>query len=261
MGLIRIVPLHGVRASRLLFWLLFSLLVFISVRTLNLDIDSLLSGIPYGISLIAEMFPPDFSRWGKIVSMGYETVAMAVWGTFLGILFSIPLGFLSARNTSPNVLVCRLAKSFVNLVRSIPEILYALIFVVSLGMGPLAGVLALTAGTVGLLSKFFAESVESIDPNPVEAIEATGARFLQKISHSVFPMVLPLFNSYNLFLLDRNIRASTVMGIVGAGGIGFELLINTRLFENQKTCTIIIVILITITTVDWISSYLRKRVV
>jgi len=128
-------------------------------------------------------------------------------------------------------------------------------------MGPIAGVMALMVGTVGLLSKFYAESLESIDPGPVEAIVATGAKFPQKISHSVVPMVMPLFNSSNLFLLDRNIRASTVMGIVGAGGIGFELVMNVRLFEHQKTAAIVTVILITILAVEWISFYLRKKMV
>jgi phosphonate transport system permease protein len=121
--------------------------------------------------------------------------------------------------------------------------------------------MAIGLHTTGFLGKFYAEAIENLDPNPIEAVDATGARFSQKISHAVMPLMMPLFNSYNLFLLDRNIRASTVMGIVGAGGIGFELIMNTRLFEMQKTATIIIVILIAILGVEWVSTYLRKRVV
>jgi phosphonate transport system permease protein len=139
--------------------------------------------------------------------------------------------------------------------------MFALIFVAAVGLGPFAGVLAIAIHTAGFLGKFYAEAIENVDPKPVEAVEATGARFIQRIRHAVFPQVMPLFNSYNLYILDRNIRASTVIGIVGAGGIGFDLVMSMKLFEYQKTATLILIILFTIMLVDGLSSYLRKKVV
>jgi phosphonate transport system permease protein len=190
-----------------------------------------------------------------------ETVGMGISGTCLAIVLSIPLGALAARNVNRNKFIYNLVKEVTNFFRAMPELVFALIFVVAVGLGPFAGVLALGLHTAGFLGKFYAEAMENVDPNPVEAVEATGARFLQRLSHSIFPQVLPLFNSYNLFILDRNIRASTIMGLVGAGGIGFELVMTSRMFEYRQMAAMLLVILATIMAVDWLSAYLRKQVV
>lgn len=250
----------GMRIKEIIFWIILTTLVLFSFKTLNLNISTLISGIPYGVSLIMEMFPPDFSGWKQITLLSAETVAMAIWGTLLGILFSIPLGFLSAKNISPNTFVYVLSKSFVSLIRSIPEILYALVFVVSIGMGPAAGVMALMVGTVGLLSKFYAESLESIDPGPVEAVRATGAHKLGVIRHAIFPQVFPLFTGYNLYLLDHNIRVAMTIGIIGAGGLGIELFTQMRRFQYQNVSAILIIILLLVSIIDRLSAYLRKAI-
>ena len=260
MGISDLGSLPGMRVRRLVFWALLLAPVFLSFKILNLDIKTLVSGFPYAVSLIREMFPPDFSGWRRIIFLGAETICMAISGTFLGIMLSIPLGFLSARNTTPNKYVYRLSRSFVSLMRSIPEILYALIFVVSLGMGPVAGIMALTAGTMGLLSKFYAEAVESIDPHPIEAVRATGACSLSVIRHAIFPQVLPLFMGYNLYLLDHNIRVAMAIGIVGAGGLGIELFTQMRAFQYQKVAAILIVVLLLVSFIDRLSAYLRKAI-
>jgi len=140
-------------------------------------------------------------------------------------------------------------------------VVFALIFVVAVGLGPFAGVLALGVHSAGLLAKFYAEAIENIDTKPKEALEATGARMIQVIRHAVFPLIMPLFNSYNLYILDRNIRTSTVLGIVGAGGIGFELVMGMRLFQYQKILALLIMILGTIFVVDKISEYVIKKIV
>jgi phosphonate transport system permease protein len=121
--------------------------------------------------------------------------------------------------------------------------------------------LALGLNTAGFLGKFYAEAIENVDPKPVEAVEAAGARFFQRIGHSIFPQVSPLFNSYNLYILERNIRYSTIMGLVGAGGIGFELVMTSRMFEYRQEAAMLLIIVATIMIVDRLSAFIRKRVV
>ena len=207
------------------------------------------------------MFPPDFSRIRVYLRLMLETVAMGVSGTFMAILLGIPLGALAARNLNRNVIIYNLAKEITNFFRAMPELVFALIFVVAVGLGPFAGVLALGLNTAGFLGKFYAEAIENVDPKPVEAVEAAGARFFQRIGHSIFPQVSPLFNSYNLYILERNIRYSTIMGLVGAGGIGFELVMTSRMFEYRQESAMLLIIMATIMMVDRLSAYIRKRVV
>lgn len=166
---------------------------------------------------------------------------------------------MSARNIIGFGFLNGLSRELCNFLRAMPELMFALLFVAAVGLGPFAGVLAIALHTAGFLGKFYAESIENIDTKPLEAVDSTGASFIQKLRYAVFPQILPLFYSYNLYLLDRNIRASTVMGVVGAGGIGFELVMSMKVFDYQRTLTIILLILVTILIVDNISSYLRKK--
>ncbi len=128
-------------------------------------------------------------------------------------------------------------------------------------LGPFAGVFALGLHTAGCLGEFYAEAIGNVDPKAVEAVQASGAGLLQRVSHSIFPQVLPLFNSCNLYILDRNIRYSTIMGLVGAGGIGFELVMTSRMFEYRQMAAMLLIILATVMLVDWRSAYLRKKLV
>ena len=242
-------------------WSLFIIIMILSFRVSGLDIKTLVGGLSYSVSLIKEMFPPDFSRWEKILLLSVETIAIGFWGTILGMTISFPLGFLSAKNTSDNLILYNISKGLVNFLRAIPDIMYAIVFVTSLGMGSLAGVLALALSTVGLLSKFYAEAIESIDRKPVEAIEATGSHGLGVIRHAVLPQVFPLFMGYNLYLLDHNIRAAMVLGLVGAGGLGVELFTQMRSFNYQKAAAILIIIFAIITIIDRVSAQLRKNII
>lgn len=237
------------------------LLTLISIYFMPVDFKEMAAGAPRIWEFLKGMFPPDFSRISVYLKLMLETVGMGISGTFLAMALAIPLGVLAARNVSHHPVIYNLAKEITNFLRAIPDLVFALIFVVAVGLGPFAGVLALGLNTAGFLGKFYAEAIENVDPKPVEAVEATGARFLQRIGHAIFPQVLPLFNSYNLYILDRNIRYSTIMGLVGAGGIGFELVMTSRMFEYRQMAAMLLVILTTILLVDWLSAYLRKRVV
>ena len=254
-------PLSPWTVKGLFLWSLFLVILALSFRVSHLDMRTLFEGFSFSVSLVREMFPPDFSRWNKIALLSLETIAMGFWGTIIGMLFSFPLGFLSAKNTSGNSAVYIVSKHLVNLLRAIPDVLYALLFVTSLGMGPLAGVLALAVSTVGMLSKFYAEAVESIDIKPVEAIEATGGHGLSILRYAVFPQVYPLFMGYNLYLLDHNIRVALTLGLVGAGGLGVELFTQMRSFHYQKASAIIIIIFAIITVIDRVSAHIRHRII
>lgn len=233
----------------------------LSLLFIPISLSDVVNGLPLIWNFLTGMFPPDFSRWAMYGKLMLETVGMGISGTFLAILLSIPLGMFSAKNVGFSKIIYNLMKEITNFLRAMPELMFALVFVVAVGLGPFAGVLALGFHTAGFLGKFYAEAIENIDPGPVEAIEAVGSRFFQKIRHGVWVQVSPLVNSYNLYILDRNIRASTVMGIVGAGGIGFELVMSVKLFEYQQTAALILVILVTILSFDWLSAYLREKIV
>jgi len=252
---------RATRSRNLLLLTVFVTATFASLFFVSLDMGQIYGGFLRVLGFMIEAVPPDISETPLYLRLMLETLAIGVCGTTLAIILSAPLGLLAARNITSSHWLYNLSKELTNLLRAMPELIFALVFVAAVGLGPIAGVMAIGLHTTGFLGKFYAEAIENLDPNPIEAIDATGARFSQKISHAVVPLMMPLFNSYNLFLLDRNIRASTVMGIVGAGGIGFELIMNTRLFEIQKVVTMIIVILIAIIGVEWISNVLRKRAV
>lgn len=252
---------QGTKVRRFLLWFLLIIILALSFKASQIDIRTFIDGMPHALSLIKEMFPPDFARWKRIITLTAETISVGFWGTLLGILVSVPLGIFSAKNTSPNAVIYNTSKELVNLLRAVPDIIYALIFVTAIGIGPVAGVIALMLATVGLLGKFYAEAVETIDPKPVEAIEAAGSHKLSVIRHAVVPQVFPLFMGYNLYALDHNIRAAMALGLVGAGGLGIELFTQMRSFNYQKVSAILIVMLIIIIAIDRVSAYLRKGII
>ena len=242
---------------------LFSILGVVFLYTLvdmSTQLAALTRSVPLFFEIIGFMFPPDFSDIGKYISLIVETLGMAIAGSILAIFLSVFLGILSARNIVRQGLVNRLASGICSFCRAMPDVLFALFFVVSVGLGPFAGVIALALSSIGFLGKFYGEAIENIDPKPLEAVDATGAATSQKIVHAVIPQVLPLFNSYNLYILDRNVRTSTILGIVGAGGIGFELTVAMRLCDYQKTAAIVLVIFFTVLLVDYISTAARKKI-
>jgi phosphonate transport system permease protein len=249
------------RGQDVILLVVIGLFILVSLFSVPVYPQELITGMPRIWTFLKGMAPPDFSRISVYVKLMLETVAMGISGTFLAIVLGGPLGVLAARNVTRNSIIYNMAKEITNFLRATPDLVFALIFVVAVGLGPFAGVLALGLNTAGFLGKFYAEAIENVDSKPVEAVEASGATFIHRIVHSIFPQVLPLFNSYNLYILDRNIRYSTIMGLVGAGGIGFELVMTSRMFEYRQMSAMLLIILATIMLVDWLSSYLRKRVV
>ena len=224
-----------------------------------LDGGRLAEGLPAIGVLLGEMVPPDFGNARDWVGPILDTLAMSLAGTAVAVLLSLPLGILAARNTSPHPLVYRAARLFLNFFRAIPELILGIVFVAAVGFGPLPGVLALGLHSVGMVGKFFAEAVEHVDPRPVEAAHAAGASPFQVVQHAILPQVMPQFLDVMVYRWEYNFRASTVLGMVGAGGIGLELMSALRLMQYREVAAILLAILAMVTVVDSTGSALRRR--
>ena len=251
--------------------------------------------------IIARMLPPDFSRvrdiksyslptsislsqlvlplpldaeqakvkrrwWNNtfpntIVGATIQTIQMALTGTILALIFAFPLSFLAASNTSPHRLIYRLTRFIINFLRTIPELALGLLFVAAVGLGPFAGTLALALHTMTVLTKLLSESNENIDQGVVEAIRATGANYFQILSFAVFPQMLPDLISFTLYRFETNIRAASVLGLIGAGGMGHLLNTAFRTFQYQEAATIVLILIVLVMGVDWCSARLRKWVI
>lgn len=223
-----------------------------------LNFEKLARGIPAIGTLAGESFPPDFTNVRDWFSPLLDTLAMSIAGTAMAVMFSIPMAFLAARNTSPHPLVFQVSRVILNSLRSVPELIMGIIFVAAVGFGALPGVLALGLHSIGMVGKFFAEAIEHVDEAPVEAARAAGATNMQVLYHAVLPQVMPQFADVSIYRWEYNFRASTVMGMVGAGGIGFELMGSLRIMQYQEVFAILLVILVMVTLVDALSGHLRK---
>jgi len=209
------------------------------------------------VTLIRDFFPPDFTEWRSYVAEMVLTVQIALWGTGLAIVCAIPLGLMCAGNIAP-WWVSQPTRRVMDMCRSINELVFAMLFIVAVGLGPFAGVLALWVHTTGILAKLFAEAVEAIDPSPVEGIRATGARGIEEIVYGVIPQVMPLWVSFSLYRFESNVRSASVIGLVGAGGIGQVLWEIIRAFEFRQTCAIMVIIVLTVSLIDAASQQLRR---
>jgi phosphonate transport system permease protein len=224
-----------------------------------LDGARLSEGIPSIIQLLVESLPPDFRDAGAWIRPILDTLAMSIAGTALAVFFSLPLSILAARPTTPHPVVREASRWVLNTLRSIPELIMGIIFVAAVGFGPLPGVLALGLHSIGMVGKFFAETIEHAGQEPVEAVRAAGADRVQVILHGVLPQVLSQMIDVALYRWEYNFRASTVMGMVGAGGIGFQLVASLRLMQYREVSAILLVILLLVSLVDTLGSRLRKR--
>lgn len=205
-----------------------------------------------------ELLHPDFSEWQHLVGLMWLTVQIALWGTFIAVFIAVPLGLAAARNIAPGWIVWPVRR-VMDLLRSIPDLVIATLFIVAVGLGPLAGVLALALNTGGVLAKLFSEAVESIDKGPVEGVRATGAAPLHEIVWGVIPQVAPLWTSFALYRFESNSRAATVLGLIGAGGIGQLLFESMQGFKFGQVSAIAIVIVVAVTLIDTLSQIMRKR--
>lgn len=205
-------------------------------------------------------FPPDFSEWRHYLSELVITLQIALWGTALAIVGSVPLALLAASNLTP-AWVHQPVRRLLDACRSINEMVFALLFVVAVGLGPFAGVLALWVHTTGTLAKLFSEAVEAIDPNPVEGLRATGAHPLAEVLYGVLPQVMPLWVSYALYRFEANVRSASVVGMVGAGGIGMVLWDVIRGFQYAQTAAVLMMLVMTVSLIDLGSARLRRTLI
>ena len=208
----------------------------------------------------ADFFPPNFSQWRIYLQEMIVTLQIALWGTALAVVFAIPLGLLSSANVAP-AWVRQPVRRTMDAARAINEMVFAMLFIVAVGLGPFAGVLALFVHTTGVLAKLFSEAVESIDAQPVEGIRATGANALEEIVYGIIPQVLPLWISYSLYRFESNVRSASVVGMVGAGGIGVILWEIIRGFQYAETCAVMVIIVVTVTLIDLVSARIRQALV
>jgi phosphonate transport system permease protein len=229
----------------------------------------LIQGLPAIADFVSRLFPPAWKTeavpvgaTGLVLAVPevafaiIETIQMAVIGTSLAVIISLPFGLLAARNTSPHRFVYQATRMVLNLIRAVPEIILALMFVAAIGLGPFSGVLALALGAVGFMGKLYAEA---IDPQQVMAVSATGASRTQTFVYAVIPQALPLVASYSLLLFETNVRSAAVLGIVGAGGVGFVLAKYIALFQYQYLMGALMLIVIAVTCLDRASDAIRKR--
>jgi phosphonate transport system permease protein len=206
----------------------------------------------------SEFFPPDFREWRLYAREMIVSLHIAVWGTLLAIAAAVPLGLMSASNVSPAWLR-QPVRRLMDACRAINEMVFAMLFIVAVGLGPFAGVLALFVHTTGTLAKLFSEAVEAIDPRPVEGIRVTGGHWLVEVMYGVIPQVMPLWVSYTLYRFESNVRSASVVGMVGAGGIGVVLFEVIRGFQYAQTCAVLLIVIGTVTALDVASAWLRAR--
>ncbi len=207
---------------------------------------------------LQEYLHPDFSDWKLYVARMWETIEIALWATVLSIVFAVPISFLCSRNIAPGWLVGPM-RGFIALLRAFPDIVLGTAFLVAVGPGALAGVLALTINNTGTLAKLFSEAVEAIENAPVEGVRATGGSRLEEIFWGVIPQVGPLWTSFALYRFESNARSATVLGLIGAGGIGQLLFDNLNEFDYAKVSAIALIIVVAVTLIDILSQQIRKR--
>lgn len=223
------------------------------------SIERFIEGVPRMGDFLSRTWPPDFTDLDVIVRLLIETLQMAIIGTLVGALLSLLVSFGATSTIAPRWLYypCRFV---LNVLRSIPDLIFALMFVSAVGLGPFAGILAIILGSLGSIAKVYAEAMEAVDTGPIDALRSTGATGRQVVTYGVLPQASPLLVSYTLLLFEGNVRGATILGLVGAGGIGMELTTAMRLYDYGHMLAIIISIVVLVTVIDRLSATIRKRV-
>lgn len=251
------------RLYALVAWAALIGLLALSYGGAGIDFGKLWSNRENIATLGADFVPRDFmqfmrrTEWLFYAREMWETVQIAIWGTFLAVVFAVPFGLMCSGNVAPWWIV-QPTRRLMDSLRAINEIVFALLFVVAVGLGPFAGALALFVHTTGILAKLFSEAVEAIDHRPVEGIRATGATSLEEIVYGIVPQVMPLWVSYALYRFESNVRSAAVLGIVGAGGIGMVLHEELRAFNYPTAAAIMVIIIVAVSLLDMLSARLRK---
>jgi phosphonate transport system permease protein len=232
-----------------------------SANSLELSAGGLARALPVIGDYLTRMVPPDWRALDDLWGPTVDTLCIAIWGIVIATVIGFPLGTLAARNLTSSRILRGSAQTILNVLRSISELIWAVFFVAAVGLGPFPGALALGVNFGGILGRLYAEAIENIDTKPLEAMRATGAGHVQTILFAVVPQVMPQIVSYNLYWFEVGVRSATVLGMIGAGGIGFELVTTIRLYEFRATAAILLVILALVTIIDQASAILRKSIV
>ncbi|HFK1545516.1 phosphonate ABC transporter, permease protein PhnE [Bacillus albus] len=253
------IPKPPSKLKHMLTFLLVILLLWGSSVQVDASFSKLVIGFPNMMDLLKEMVPPDWSYFQVITTAMLDTIRMAIIGTTLGAILAIPLALFAASNVFTSTFLYGPARLVLNFIRTIPDLLLAAIFVAIFGIGPLPGILALTFFSIGLVAKLLYESIESIDPGPLEAMTAVGANKVQWIMYGVIPQVKAHFVSYVLYTFEVNVRAAAVLGLVGAGGIGLYYDRTLGFLQYEQTASIIIYSLVVVLLIDYVSTLLREK--
>lgn len=221
--------------------------------------QDLITGIHGMADIIRRATPPDFSHLDEALWPALETIDIAIFGTIAGVIMALPLAVLAAANVTPSRPFYYAARGIIGFTRSVPDLVWALFFVTAVGLGPFPGGLALAVHSIGMLGRLFAETIEHMDMAPIDALALTGARRLQLFTHGIVPSVLPSLLGISLYRLDENIRSSLVLGFVGAGGIGFQLLTAMNLFQYRQVSLLLIVTFVIVLGAERLSAALRQK--
>ena len=228
------------------------------MSSLEVNVARVLAGFPRALDIFARMLPPDFTRWQLLMNGMIESVQMAFAATLAGMLLSVPLALLAARNLAPRPLYVA-ARGFIVLGRTLHEVIIAIFFVKLFGFGPVAGLLTLAFASAIFLGKMIAEDIENVRVGPVEAVRATGAGFGQVVVYGIVPQVLARAVGLVIYRLDANVRHSTVIGIVGAGGIGQTLSASFSRYEYDFSLAILVSIIALVALGEWFSDWVRRQ--
>ena len=234
----------------------------LTASLVEVDFVRLVGSLGKMLAFAGQMFvEPDWAYLPQLLDKMLETIEMTFLATMIALVVSLSLGVLAARNATPHIAVYRVVRDLLSLMRALPELVWALVFVSAVGLGPLPGVMALAFVTVGFMGKFFAESIEVVDPKSVEGVRAHGAGWLQVRVFAMLPQALPDFVGTVMYILDHNLRAATILGLVGAGGIGYDLVMSMRLFQYDRLILIALAIYLVVTLLDRLSDQLRSRII
>ncbi|MDR6225795.1 phosphonate ABC transporter, permease protein PhnE [Desmospora profundinema] len=244
----------------LIFGVVFGLYLWTSVETES-TVTDLIAGLPHIWNMVGQLFPPNWDYVSQVWPKLLETIQMAVIATTIAAILCIPFCLLAARNVTSIPWIHHPAKLFLNALRTIPDLILAVVFVGIFGIGVFSGILALIIFSFGILTKLISETIESIDPQPLEAIRASGGNAFQIIAYAVVPQVLPQFCSFSLYVFEINVRASVVLGFVGAGGIGLLLQQQIAFLRYPNVMTLILIIFFVVLAIEYISGKIRERLV
>lgn len=247
--------------SRMLWTALFLVTIVGAAWHTESDPRQLATGWPNMWRLLSQFLTPDWIYMKKVLPAVYETIRMAIVGTTVGAIIAIPISLLAARNVTKNRFFVFLSRTFMNLIRTIPELLFAAIFVAIVGIGAVAGILAIIFFSFAIIAKLTSESLETIDSGPLEAMTAVGASPFTWIRYAVMPQILPAFISYTLYVFEINVRTAAVLGLVGAGGIGVPLNTALAFLQYDRAASIILLIFLVVLLIEALSGTLRRRLI